>query len=762
MANPRKFSEKIALQKQKQAEGTAEFEKIMKEVFATKRDEPLSTSQQRIGCCLSPEQQQSSGGNSGGGIPIPGSGGGGGNGNGGSGSPTAYRESRGRSVGVGPMRRPSDRKTDRSPYSNQGIYLSPPSMDNNWRRSNSDSAIHQSLILGPENPIYGTSPQQQLYLQQQQYHPNQRSHSPAASVGHSPIAQRRKPQQHMVATQHSHSSSNLQQMQMQNQLNHHKLNHQQQQQQHQQNHQQQQQVQMNHHNMHPHQQSSMVKSSQLQFNACGPTNSVYKTLQEQAMAMANTGSLPDLTSVHFSNVPSPSPSAITQHNMRIEREQSQSPFSNQSYQTQQSQSQQQQQQQQQLHQQQQHSPGGGQSHLSFTNLPVMVNQSPNNISSTLHSSYGNLPTTGGGGGGGSISPATNNVATSSSNLTEYRNPQHHNPPSPAGSASPGLMVANSPHDLHNSAPNSPIRHNQHQQQQQYSDKNIQTYDRFSPSGDYSNGSNNLNPSFHNHFAEFSLVDTAAQSESQYIPTSLQQDLHSPHNSYSQSLQFDDSFFGHHQQFSTENGNGGSGSSKVVSGTNTNSGGNSGGDPYLSLSNQNSLNNCSSSNLGPSSNSGNAGGVVVVGSNNNNSSSCQTGGAGTASASCSPLHSPHSPNPHSPSNNNSNLVNDISSIAQQQQQQKSHHTNDGGGGGGGGMPNNTSSNMHNSTTPTSTTPNIPSIVFSDFSSTDYSKEIFDTLDLDLGQMDPAGLQMLSDPSSMIADPNIEDGFRRDLN
>lgn len=32
MANPRKFSEKIALQKQKQAEGTAEFEKIMREV----------------------------------------------------------------------------------------------------------------------------------------------------------------------------------------------------------------------------------------------------------------------------------------------------------------------------------------------------------------------------------------------------------------------------------------------------------------------------------------------------------------------------------------------------------------------------------------------------------------------------------------------------------------------------------------------------------------------------------------------------------
>lgn len=32
MANPRKFSEKIALLNQKQAEGNAEFERIMREV----------------------------------------------------------------------------------------------------------------------------------------------------------------------------------------------------------------------------------------------------------------------------------------------------------------------------------------------------------------------------------------------------------------------------------------------------------------------------------------------------------------------------------------------------------------------------------------------------------------------------------------------------------------------------------------------------------------------------------------------------------
>lgn len=51
----------------------------------------------------------------------------------------------GRSVGVGPMRRPADRKIDTSPYSSGNVaYLSPPS-DSSWRRTSSDSAIHQSL-----------------------------------------------------------------------------------------------------------------------------------------------------------------------------------------------------------------------------------------------------------------------------------------------------------------------------------------------------------------------------------------------------------------------------------------------------------------------------------------------------------------------------------------------------------------------------------------------------------------------------------------
>lgn len=38
-----------------------------------------------------------------------------------------------------------------------------------------------------------------------------------------------------------------------------------------------------------------------------------------------------------------------------------------------------------------------------------------------------------------------------------------------------------------------------------------------------------------------------------------------------------------------------------------------------------------------------------------------------------------------------------------------------------------------------------------------------IDLELGAMDFAGYQMLSDPNAtMIADPTIEDSFRRDLN
>lgn len=53
----------------------------------------------------------------------------------------SYRNNeRGRSMGVGPVRpRPMEKRHDTSPYN----YLSPPPSDT-WRRTNSDSALHQS------------------------------------------------------------------------------------------------------------------------------------------------------------------------------------------------------------------------------------------------------------------------------------------------------------------------------------------------------------------------------------------------------------------------------------------------------------------------------------------------------------------------------------------------------------------------------------------------------------------------------------------
>lgn len=105
MANPRKFSEKIALLNQKQAEETAAFEAIMREVSDVTSRTALSNLE---------EMQHNS---------------------------MSYRNNeRGRSMGVGPVRpRPMEKRHDTSPYN----YLSPPPSDT-WRRTNSDSALHQS------------------------------------------------------------------------------------------------------------------------------------------------------------------------------------------------------------------------------------------------------------------------------------------------------------------------------------------------------------------------------------------------------------------------------------------------------------------------------------------------------------------------------------------------------------------------------------------------------------------------------------------
>ncbi|XP_046662597.1 CREB-regulated transcription coactivator 1 isoform X2 [Homalodisca vitripennis] len=112
MANPRKFSEKIALHTAKQAEETAAFEKIMREVSDATSKSALSNLEEMK--CTRGDPQ------------------------------IVYRE-RGRTMGVGgPMRsRPVEKRIDTSPYSS-GPYLSPPPTDTSWRRTNSDSALHTS------------------------------------------------------------------------------------------------------------------------------------------------------------------------------------------------------------------------------------------------------------------------------------------------------------------------------------------------------------------------------------------------------------------------------------------------------------------------------------------------------------------------------------------------------------------------------------------------------------------------------------------
>ncbi|XP_020289877.1 CREB-regulated transcription coactivator 1-like isoform X4 [Pseudomyrmex gracilis] len=191
MANPRKFSEKIALLNQKEAQDVAAFEAIMKEVSdVTSRVASASSS---VGASptgsgvpetplsvksagASPPQSSSKHlhinlGNqfrAGGSLPNV-------NNNVTCGSNTkdhssphtgtihsinlktafsnleemqhnsmVYRsDNRSRSMGGGPMRpRPMEKRHDTSPYS--GVpYLSPPPPDT-WRRTNSDSALHQS------------------------------------------------------------------------------------------------------------------------------------------------------------------------------------------------------------------------------------------------------------------------------------------------------------------------------------------------------------------------------------------------------------------------------------------------------------------------------------------------------------------------------------------------------------------------------------------------------------------------------------------
>ncbi|XP_051768639.1 CREB-regulated transcription coactivator 1b isoform X2 [Ctenopharyngodon idella] len=124
--NPRKFSEKIALHNQKQAEETAAFEEVMKDLSITRaaRTTVLDTSRTSRHHGLVDR---------------------------------VYRD---RNRIASPHRRPLSvdkhgRQIDSCPYGS--VYLSPPP-DTSWRRTNSDSALHQSAVNpAPQDTFVGGS-----------------------------------------------------------------------------------------------------------------------------------------------------------------------------------------------------------------------------------------------------------------------------------------------------------------------------------------------------------------------------------------------------------------------------------------------------------------------------------------------------------------------------------------------------------------------------------------------------------------------------
>ncbi|XP_034278507.1 CREB-regulated transcription coactivator 1 isoform X3 [Pantherophis guttatus] len=168
--NPRKFSEKIALHNQKQAEETAAFEEVMKDLSLTRahRLQLQKTQYLQLG--------QSRGQYYGGSLPNV-------NQIGSSAMDMSFqtpfqpsgldtsrttrhhglvdRVYRDRNRLGSPHRRPLSvdkhgRQVDSCPYGT--VYLSPPS-DTNWRRTNSDSALHQSTMTPTQTEPFSAGSQ---------------------------------------------------------------------------------------------------------------------------------------------------------------------------------------------------------------------------------------------------------------------------------------------------------------------------------------------------------------------------------------------------------------------------------------------------------------------------------------------------------------------------------------------------------------------------------------------------------------------------
>ncbi|KAK3575879.1 hypothetical protein CHS0354_029830 [Potamilus streckersoni] len=175
MANPRKFSEKIALHTQKQAEETAAFEAILRDVSAATRAKQSQhlhiqqniMGQYRGGGSLPNVNQIATAASSGidlqmalqlesmsrGNVQVR--------------TDRMHPRDRGRQQ-IGPLRRafPIEKtRADCSPYGS--TYLSPPP-DTSWRRTNSDSALHTSTMgPGPGEPMQSpTTPPQHRRLQE--------------------------------------------------------------------------------------------------------------------------------------------------------------------------------------------------------------------------------------------------------------------------------------------------------------------------------------------------------------------------------------------------------------------------------------------------------------------------------------------------------------------------------------------------------------------------------------------------------------------
>uniref|UniRef100_A0AAY4AMR0 Uncharacterized protein n=1 Tax=Denticeps clupeoides TaxID=299321 RepID=A0AAY4AMR0_9TELE len=165
--NPRKFSEKIALHNQKQAEETAAFEEVMKDLSITRaarlqlqKTQYLQLGQNRGqyygGSLPNVNQIRNSEVDLPFQTPFPNS------------AVDSSRTSRHhglvdrvyreRSRMTSPHRRPLDKHDhiDSCPYGS--VYLSPPP-DTSWRRTNSDSALHQSTLNPTPQDAFAGGPQ---------------------------------------------------------------------------------------------------------------------------------------------------------------------------------------------------------------------------------------------------------------------------------------------------------------------------------------------------------------------------------------------------------------------------------------------------------------------------------------------------------------------------------------------------------------------------------------------------------------------------